>query len=101
MNVVHFRNPGQEKSTLEFEYNGSKSISVYKYLGVIMDEHLNFESCSKTLADSGSGTLSAIISHLKTFKNIGFKIYTKMYESCIVPVLDYASGLWGKCNELI
>ena len=99
MNVVRFRNTRTKKSTFEFEYNGSKidTISEYKYLGVIMDEHLNFKSCSKKLADSGSRALSAIISHLKTFKNIGFKTYTKSVNlvlcQCLTMQAEYGENV--------
>ena len=63
-----------------------------------MDEHLNFTSCSKTLADSGGRALSAIISRFKSFKDIGYTTFTKLYDTCVTPVTDYGSSIWGKHN---
>ena len=28
-------------------------------------------------------------------KDVGFETYTKLYYSCVVPVADYCSGVWG------
>ncbi len=99
-NIVHFRPRRTPKSNFAFMYNDCRleTVTNYKYLGVIFDEHLNFSMCSKTLADSGGRALSAIISKLKLSKNVGFKTFTKLYESCVVPVTDYGSGVWGKFN---
>ena len=99
-NIVHFRTSRTPKTDFNFMYDDEKLTIVpeYKYLGVIMDEHLNFNSCSKTLAESGGRALSAIISRLKSHKDVGFKSFTKVYDACVVPVTDYGSGVWGKFN---
>ena len=60
---------------------------------------MNFKSCSKTLAESGGRALSAIISKFKQFKDIGYDTYSKMYDSCVTPVVDYGSGVWGKTKN--
>ena len=73
-------------------------VSEYKYLGVILDDHLKYTVCSKTLADSGGRALSAVVSKFKQFKDIGYGCYTKMFDACVAPVLDYGSGIWGKAK---
>ena len=70
-------------------------VSEYKYLGVIVDEHLSFAQCSKTLSESGGRALSAIISKLKQFKDVGFNTFSQMFSSGVTPILTYASGIWG------
>jgi hypothetical protein len=50
------------------------------------------------LAESGGRALSAVISKFKMFKDIGYSTFTKMYEACVTPVLDYGSGVWGKAK---
>ena len=74
-------------------------LSEYKYLGVIFDEFLNFNKCSKTLADAGGRALGALWSKFKGMKDIGFNTYTKLYNSGVVSVLDYGSGIWGFNKE--
>ena len=56
------------------------TISEYKCVGVIVDEHFTFIPCSKTLSESSRWALSAIISKLKQFKDVEFNAFTKMYK---------------------
>ena len=36
-----------------------------------------------------------IIAKFASFRDAGFQTYTKLYESCVVPIMDYFSGIWG------
>ena len=44
----------------------------YKYLGVILDEFLNFESRVQVLSEAAGRALGAVILKFKTLKDIGF-----------------------------
>ena len=70
-NIVHFRGSWKKNSNFNFQYNDTslEYKDEYKYLGVYLDEHLNFNSCINILADSGSRALGIDISKLKTLKN--------------------------------
>jgi hypothetical protein len=63
-----------------------------------MHEHLDFSYSADILCKSGGRALGAIISKIQNHKDIGFKTYTKMYYSCVVPVTDYCSSIWGFKN---
>ena len=39
--------------------------------------------------------LGKIISKIHNYKDFGFKSYQKLFESCVVPILDYCSSVWG------
>ena len=70
-------------------------VSKYKYLWVIFDEHMNFDSCETTLTESAGRALSSIISKFYTYKNIGYNVYTKLFDSYVWPILDYCSSTWS------
>ena len=74
----------------------------YKYLGIIVDEHLKFDSCISALASDASRTLAAIISKFKELKNVGYHTYTKLYNSGVTPILEYFCAVWScaKANEI-
>ena len=36
-----------------------------------------------------------MISKIHSFKDVDFKTYTKLYNSCVVPVTDYRSAVWN------
>ena len=99
-NTVHFRSKNAQKTVFDFKLGdiSLNTVSEYKYLGVIMDEHLTYETCSKTLADSAGRALSAVLSRFKSLKDVGYGSFTKMYETCVIPVADYGSSTWGYHN---
>ena len=94
---MHFRRSRQKVTDVKFIYGNTNLniVSEYKYLGVILDENITFTKCSKTLAKSWGRALSSIISKFKTFKDLGYKTYTSMYLSGVVPILDYGSSIWS------
>ena len=98
--VVHFRNRGKHRSEFEFKIGNQKVeyASVYRYLGVHMNEHLDFVNTADTLSKAGGRALDAAISKIHSYKDVGFKTYSKLFYSCVVPVLDYCSGVWGFKN---
>ncbi len=47
------------------------------------------------LASAAGRALRAIISKFKSFKNAGFNTFSKMYNSPVIPIVYYSSGIWG------
>ena len=95
--VVHFRPSNKSSSNFVFLYGKDtlRTVSTYKYLGIILDEFLNYNACIKTLSISGGRALGGVISKFKSFRNVGYNTFTKLYYAGVTPVLDYASGVWG------
>jgi len=60
--VVHFRGSRIIQTNFKFKYGDCvlDTVSDYKYLGVILDEHLTLNKCFKTLSKSGSRALGVI-----------------------------------------
>ena len=103
-NIVHFRPTRQQKTNYDFKY-GEHAITMtheYKYLGIILDEHLKFDSCIAALASAGGRALGAIISKFKELKNVSYNTYTKLYNSGVAPILEYSCAVWpcAKANEI-
>ena len=96
-NVIYFRKKRIKETDFNFTFgpNSITSTCKYKYIGVILDEHLTFQDCIKTLNDSSGQALSGIISKFKCYKDVGYKIFTNLLNGIVLPVLDYGSGVWG------
>ena len=44
----------------------------------------------------GTGrALGSIISKIRNLKEFGFRSFEKLYNSCVVPFLDYCASVWG------
>ena len=81
-------------------YNNSKLeyVENYKYLGVVLSEHLNYSVTADVLASAGGRALGAVISKFHNYRNIGFSTFKKLYETSVVPVLNYAYEIWDYKN---
>lgn len=66
----------------------------YLYLGVIFHVKLGFSHTADALSTGGSRALGGLISKLNGLKDFCFKMFQKLYYSCVGPVLDYASPIW-------
>ena len=97
-NIVHFRRSRKKRLNFSF-HHGDTSLEYKdedKYLGIYINEHLNFTSCINTLVDSGSRALGALILKLKALKSTKYKKYTSLFNSQVATILDYCSSIWGQ-----
>jgi hypothetical protein len=96
-NIVHFRKKVCSLTKFDFHLGSAelKKVDKYKYLGVILDEFLNFDSNAEVLSAAASRALGAVINKFKCFKNAGYNTYYKLFHTNVCPILDYCSGVWG------
>ena len=66
-NVIPFRNARKRRSDVVFNIGTNKIdyVSSYKYLGLILDEHLTFAEAIKGLCNSANRALGSLISKFK------------------------------------
>ncbi len=88
-------------TTPQTEYNiksGHLSIGVvrrYRYLGVILNDTLDFNVIVNVLADGWCRALGAIINKYEKLGGLGYYTYTTMYNADVCPILNYAANIWG------
>ena len=85
----------------DIKFNGTKIMEVlkYKYLGIWVDNRLNFQTCAEMLSKSGSRALGSLIHKVKKFNDLGYKSYKKLFQSTILPVVDYGCEIWNLSNH--
>ena len=95
--VIHFRKKNTLRSEHVFKlYDGEfKKVATYKYLGVILDEHLSYETCISTLSNSAGRALGGVINKFKSLRNVGYETFTKLFESGVKPIMEYGASIWG------
>lgn len=99
-NIIHHRPKSIPISTYKFSLGVQHYISTVnscKYLGIIIDEHIDFNICINTLAQSGTRALGALI-HKNRLVDLSYNSYTTLYNSCVLPVISYCSSVWGSKN---
>ena len=96
--VVHFRSKGRTRSSFVFKVGEShlKTVSKYRYLGLFIDEYLDYKVTADHVSKSAQRALGLIIAKSKAFGGIPFNCFKKMYESIVVPIINYGSCVWGQ-----
>ena len=56
-----------------------------------MHENLDFSETAEVVSQAVGQSLSKI----HGYKDIGYNTYSKLSNSCVAPVTDYCSGVWG------
>ena len=90
---MHFRRGRRKQSEFQFRVGDNilEFTEKYKYLGVIVTEKNDFILNAENLARGTGRALGSVISKLQTLKEFGIKTYEKLFNSCVVPLLDYHS----------
>ncbi len=61
----------------------------------MLNETMDYTKPGNILADSAGRAFGGISSKFQSFKSIDYSIFTRLFDTCIVPIMDYASGVWG------
>ena len=105
--IRHFRNRRNSQTNKVFRLGEVeiKIVEKYKYLGIILDEYLNYNITAETLCSSASRALGALHSKTRNLKNCTYHTYSHLFSSGICPILHYSSSIWGykqflKCQNV-
>ena len=95
--VMHCRKQSKAVTNFHFSFDGSEVdfTKCYRYLGLDITDTLTFTVCAKNLHDADSRSLGALTAKYYTNKGLDFKTFEKIYFSTVVPITDYAAGVWG------
>lgn len=96
-NIVHFRKQSSQKTNFTFKCGNFvlKIVDKYMYLGMLMTEHLDFETTAKHVAQSASRALGLLIARCKLAGGLPYAVFTKLYDSMVWPVIGYSACIWG------
>ena len=94
---MHVRSARTSATTYDFTYDGEslEGIENYKYLGYWLYCNLNVKTMTDSMMKSGERALGAIIGKIKKNGDVGYLMFATLYRTCVTPVIDYCSGIWG------
>ena len=96
-NVMHVRKQQKQRSLFPFHL-GTKLVAYcdsYKYLGVTVTEHLNFEKTVEILCESANRALGYIVTKMIKNGGLPLSVFKILYESCVCSVSDYGGEVIG------
>ena len=93
---TNFRKTNSERINFNFHL-GNRHIDVYetyKYLGIILNEYIDYTETANALNESAGRAFSSLIVNLYNKMDLLYSSYTKVYECNLVPIMDYSSSVW-------
>ncbi len=95
--VIHFRPKSGDLTSANFICGGAKldTVSQYKYLGLIITEHLDFLSMVKMVSQAASRALGLLIAKDKSFGGMPYNVYTKCYDAIVQATINYGASVFG------
>jgi hypothetical protein len=95
-NVVHFRLPSMECSKYIFKC-GDMNIELnndYAYLGLILNEFLDFNLTAKIVAKSDNRALGLVMAKCKTIGDVSYDVLKKLFDFLVSPIIEYGAAIW-------
>ena len=95
--IIVFRKGGYLSAREKWLYNGRylEVVNQYKYLGVIFSTGLSFSFALKDMAARARKGVIGILRLLWSFGNQSPRLFFKLFDSQIQPILTYGSEVWG------
>ena len=96
-NVVHYQKANGTRTNFKFTYGNETldTVSKYKYLGCFLSESLDFTVTAESLASAAGRALGGLITKFRHHNGLSFKVFAKLYNMCVIPIMNYCSGVWG------
>ena len=70
----------------------------YTYLGLILNEFLDFNLTVKIVAKSANRALGLVMAKCKTIGGVSYHVFKKRFDSLVSPIIEYGAAIWGyKC----
>ena len=101
--ILHVRTPNEPLSNYVFKFGENPNdileyTKTYKYLGVLLDEHMNYDTLANDLAGRASKALGSLLANFYANNGMGFRDFKKCYDACITKISEYSAGVWGLCK---
>ena len=102
-NIVHFHKASEARTEYEFHI-GDNNIALsetYRYLGLDLNETLDYTHGATVLGKAASRALGSINAKFFSVGGLPHDTYRHMYDGMVAPVMDYASEIWGAKNTIL
>ena len=98
-NVVHFRKNLRSKarSTFHFTFRGDEIsyTSQYKYLGLVLNEHLNWSNSLENIVCKANRALALLNHRMRATGGFHLKTYTLLFNQLVQPIIMTNACIWG------
>ena len=98
-NIVHFRKRLKRKprSSVIFTFQGNEIVytSQYKYLGLLLDEHLDWTVSVEVILHKANRALALLHHRMRVTGGFRFETYTLLFKQLVQPITMTNTCIWG------
>ena len=101
--IMHMRKKGVKRSGQKFTMNGEamQNVTEYKYLGCIINEHVESKVMVDSRAKAGARALSAWLKRCSlSVGEVKGESFVRLLEALVESVLLYGAEVWGCCRQI-
>jgi len=69
-------------------------VNKYTYLGIVLNEHLDYNVSAKCVAQSARRELGLLIAKCKLAGGVPYNVFTKLYDAVVWSVVSYGAAIW-------
>ena len=94
--ILHVRNLQRKRCEKDLVAcdNTLQYVSDYKYLGCWVNEFVNNKKIVEALTAAAGRSFGTIINIFKNMGDMGYETFCTLYHSYVLPVANYAAGVW-------
>ncbi len=95
--IMHFRNKCTPVTKVKFTC-GDKQIdkcAQYKYLGLMLNEYLDYNKIADYVAQSAHRALGLLIAKDSSQGGFSYDVFTKLYDSLVSSIIENGTAVWG------
>ncbi len=98
--IIHFCTQSHSRIQYVFRYGDYdiKLVPLYKYLGLVLNEHLDYQLMAKVVVKSAKRELGFLIAKSKVTGGMPYDVFTKLYNALVQPLVEYEAGVLGTGN---
>ena len=95
--IFHRKQKKVREINLSMDNNQIEQVSVFNFLGIILDENLSWKTHTKTIANK----ISRATGILYRLKSVFPKVSVTLYKTLIASYIHYGLLVWGMdCNRI-
>ena len=96
-NIIVFRKGGHLSAWEKWWYGNIevKITNAYKYLGMTFTTRLSLNTFWDEISSKGKKGVIEILRCMRKLKSMDFRIFWKLFDTQIEPILSYAAEIWG------
>ncbi len=95
--IVHFHPASMARSIFIFHIGDDliHYVNKYKYVGLVIDEHLDYQHIATMVAKAAGRALGLLIAKVKSYGGVPYDCFTKLYNALVQPIIDYGASIKG------